>query len=911
MKAPVYRTADQFLEVLRQHGDTMDDAMWVAVQNTLNAFIAEDKFEMYHSLNKKYEALNAISPSVLGTGVLLQKKAYYFEMAENYADAVVYSQKAIDHFTPTRFKNHLSESLARLCGLYRRLSNISEALKCAEQNLQLLQSNNDTLPTTIAQQYFEMAKLLHDMEGRMEDAFQFVNAGIKICKEYNIEEGTAFFMSYGGTLLNAQHQFDKSQKYLDQALDIAQKFDKRELIVSIIGTTGQNLLGKNKIKEALAIFQKGKDLAIEWETHQNKILFDIEIGKVYIRLKQFSDAEKVLSETFKSKTAKESKLIQRIVADELFKCYKGLKNYRDALYYLELSVQLLTESQNEKLNLQEKSIVAKFNVDQKVQEAQLLKDKNDALEEKNVLIQKEKEEANFQRKRAEASEQFKQLFLANMSHEIRTPMNAIVGMTNLLLDEPQPPKNLRYLNAIKHSSDNLLVVINDILDLSKIEAGKLKIEKTPFDIIAQLNQLQELFEQKVIDKKLKFDIKVSPDVPRNIMGDPHRIYQVLVNLLNNAIKFTHKGGVALHITLLPSNELCFTVKDTGIGIAKTKINSIFESFTQAETKTTRQYGGTGLGLAIAKQLVELMGGTIKVKSTLGKGSEFIFSLPLVETRKQTVQEKSKTTLSNLGKLLTSIRVLLAEDNEYNQIVAVESLKKFIPKLRIVTAKNGKQALLALQKEKFDVVLMDLHMPQMDGYTATQKIRSMKSDFATIPIIALTASVIRADIAKCMEAGMDGYIAKPFKMEELLEEMCKHILKSGKTTKTLQLQKSVKQLKPSSTALYNLDYLKDFTENNPTASNKYITLFQKSASRAITQIDISSKEQDSTALYKALHTLLPQTQFMGMDTTAEKIKDLQIALQNKKRSMPFPTEEINLIKRNIQLASKQLTLEIVK
>jgi signal transduction histidine kinase/DNA-binding response OmpR family regulator len=911
MKAPVYRTADQFLEELHQHGDTMDDAMWVAVQKTMNAAISEEKLELYNSLNIKYEALNAIQPSILGTGVLLQKAAQFLEKLEDYTTSVVFSQRAIVHFENSVYKNNLSECLARLCALYRNLSNYEEALKCAEQNLHLLESNTDTLPITIAQQYFEMAKLLHDMEGRMEDAFQFVNAGIKICKQYSIDEGTALFLSYGGTILNAQNQFDESQQYLDQAFDIAQKFRKNELIVSIYGTTGQNLLGKNKLKEALAIFQKGKDLAIESNSHRNITLFDIEIGKVYTRLKQFNDAQKVLSETFKSKIAKESKLIQRIVADELFKCYKGLKSYRNALHYLELSVQLLTESQNEKLNLQEKSIVAKFNVEQKVQEAQLLKEKNDALEEKSLIIQKEKEEADFQRKRAEASEQFKQLFLANMSHEIRTPMNAIVGMTNLLLDEPQPPKNLRYLNAIKHSSDNLLVVINDILDLSKIEAGKLKIEKTPFDIIAQLNQLQELFEQKVIDKKLKFDIKISPDVPRNIMGDPHRIYQVLVNLLNNAIKFTPKGGVALHITLIPSNELCFTIKDTGIGIAKTKINSIFESFTQAETKTTRQYGGTGLGLAIAKHLVELMEGTIKVKSALGKGSEFIFSLPLVETRKQTIQEKSKTTLSNLGKRLTSIRVLLAEDNEYNQIVAVESLKKFIPKVRIVLAQNGKKALLTLQKEKFDVVLMDLHMPQMDGYAATKKIRSKKSDFATIPIIALTASVIRADIDKCMEAGMDGYIAKPFKMEELLEEMCKHILKSGKTNKTQLLQKSVKQVKPSSTVLYNLDYLKDFTENNPTALNKYITLFQKSASRVITQIDAASKEQDSTALYKALHTLLPQTQFMGMEFTSNKIKDLQIALQNNKRSMPFPTEDIKTIKRNIQLATTHLTLEIVK
>jgi signal transduction histidine kinase/ActR/RegA family two-component response regulator len=377
--------------------------------------------------------------------------------------------------------------------------------------------------------------------------------------------------------------------------------------------------------------------------------------------------------------------------------------------------------------------------------------------------------------RAEQSEKFKEKFLANMSHEIRTPMNAVLGMANLVLDRPLDDKQRGYVAGIKKSSENLLVILNDILDLSKLEAGKMHLEMAPFKVHEQVTHVMDIMRFKADEKGLAFTADIAGDVPSIIIGDAARLNAVLLNLIGNAIKFTEKGNVSLTVCSSQSSvenaiALKFTVRDTGIGISDEQQQRIFESFEQGDNGTSRRYGGTGLGLTIAKTLIELQGGTISLKSEPGKSTEFSFIIPYkigTETAMVQPEEKGEPDYSVLSKL----NLLIVEDDELNQVVIKDTLGKLAPGIDVTIAANGKLAVEMVQQNSYDMILMDIQMPEMDGYEATRFMRDNLK--ITIPIIALTASVIRSDLDKCFEAGMNGYIPKPFKRSELLQELIKH------------------------------------------------------------------------------------------------------------------------------------------
>jgi len=377
------------------------------------------------------------------------------------------------------------------------------------------------------------------------------------------------------------------------------------------------------------------------------------------------------------------------------------------------------------------------------------------------------------------SAQIKEQFLANMSHEVRTPMNAIVGMTNLLLDTTVDGEQSEYLRHIKTSADNLLVIINDILDFSKIEAGKIEFEAIPFSLYDSFENLRRTFNFKLKEKNLYLNIKKNNDVPDYFIGDQIRLNQVLLNLIGNAIKFTDKGGITVKVekdSETPENiVLNFKVQDTGIGIPKDKLDYIFLSFNQATSETNRKYGGTGLGLTISKQLIELQNGKIWVESETGKGSSFFFTIPFLKTNPPNLNEIQNLKFDNSTQVSKEIiqeaNILIIEDNQLNLLLATTILKKHSFN-NIHTAENGQTAVEMIKKFDYDVILMDLHMPVMDGYEATKFIRSnMSEKKRLIPIIALTAAAIKGEKEKCMEAGMNDYISKPFKSNELVEKIC--------------------------------------------------------------------------------------------------------------------------------------------
>jgi len=376
------------------------------------------------------------------------------------------------------------------------------------------------------------------------------------------------------------------------------------------------------------------------------------------------------------------------------------------------------------------------------------------------------------KERAERSEKVKQQFLANMSHEIRTPMNAIVGMSNVLRRNAHLPGQQEHLDAIATSSESLLGIVNEILDLSKIEAGRLELEKVPLEPRRVIAGVMEVMRFRAEEKGLTLVSVVAEAVPMHVLGDPTRLQQVLMNLVGNAIKFTETGHVRVALDvqeqLTDAVMLRATVTDTGIGIAPERLVRVFDEFTQAESDHARRFGGTGLGLTICKRLVEMQGGTITATSAVGQGSTFSFTIPYATSdEKQDTDILYGREISRPDRSRRDLRILLVEDNKLNVLVAQEELSNAFPTAQVEVATDGQRALDLLRTNTYDVILMDVQMPVMDGFEATRAIRSLGGDRSRIPIVAMTANVMEAEVQQCKDAGMDGFIPKPFKQEELV------------------------------------------------------------------------------------------------------------------------------------------------
>ncbi|MGE4289450.1 MAG: ATP-binding protein [Salinivirgaceae bacterium] len=522
------------------------------------------------------------------------------------------------------------------------------------------------------------------------------------------------------------------------------------------------------------------------------------------------------------------------------------------------------------------------------------------IDKQNIALKLAKEQA-------ETSAKIKEQFLANMSHEIRTPMNGIIGMAKLLTNTPLAKEQIKYLENISTSADNLLVIINDILDFSKIEAGKLEFEQIEFNLHELLNKLKSVYYESAKEKGLYFKLHIGDRVPQYIIGDPTRLNQVLVNLLGNAVKFTEKGGIALLVKVVEQNRkestLQFVVNDTGIGISPDKIDVIFSNFSQASSDMTRKYGGTGLGLTITKQLVELQGGNLNVESKAGEGSSFHFKLSFVHGKGK-IKHKTELLQDEILDNTQNIRILLAEDNEINQLYVKTILES---KFEIEIAPNGLKVLELLENKTFHLILMDLHMPEMDGYETTEIIRNLSDKkLKNIPIVALTAAAIKGEKEKCLDAGMDDYLSKPFDPIDLFQIIAQNL--KIKVTEFQHTDKPIDDApakEPSSAYTYvNLDYLNSIGQGDNKFKNDLIDIFREQIPKLAEQLKKALDDKEYTELSAIAHKAKSSVAMLGIIT----LKSQMETLENKAREAEEPETYAQLV-NDFCTISEQVLIEI--
>ncbi len=479
------------------------------------------------------------------------------------------------------------------------------------------------------------------------------------------------------------------------------------------------------------------------------------------------------------------------------------------------------------------------------------------------IAEEAKNKAESASKIAEDAVKAKQQFLSNMSHEIRTPMNAIIGFTKVVLKTDLTTKQREYLTAIKLSGNSLIVLINDILDLAKVDSGKMAFEDIPFKMASSITAMIHLFETKIQEKNLELIKVYDENIPKVLLGDPVRLHQIILNLVSNAVKFTTKGKITVSVRLLNEDDekvsIEFKVTDTGIGIQENKIEKIFENFQQASSNTSRLYGGTGLGLAIVKQLVETQGGSIHVISRVNEGSSFSFILNFKKTNETAESESELLEINAENK---NISVLVVEDIALNQLLMKTLLDDFGFERDI--AANGKIAIEKMQSGNYDIILMDLQMPEMNGFEATEYIRTKLN--STIPIIALTADVTTVDLAKCKAVGMNDYLAKPVDDRLLYSKIISLVKKPGINIE----QKNDHAGKIEILKCIDLNYLHHRTKSNPVLMMEMITLYLEQTPPLISTMKQSLKEKDWNSLYAAAHKIIPSFSIMGISIDVENM-----------------------------------------
>ncbi len=831
METPKLIQLQQELTLIKDERLRIDILVDIAVE--IRSFDAEKASEMADEILDLAKKANYLK----GQGRAYNLKGGCYWLHGDYELGIEFLQKA--HFISRQVKDKRLEArvLNNFGNIYRDLGDLATALTYYENALVINEELEDEFAQSI--NLHSIANLLYDL-----------------------------------------NDFESALEYALRCLPIFDSEHDEVRLIAIKNTLGNIYFKQGQFQEALQFFEENlKQSEIETIPH---VLAESGLGKVYYKMSKFAEARNYLGDSLEKAQRLGNIEVQIITHYYLGRLMMKEENLLGSLHNLEAAFGLADEysRKHDVMSIHETLSVVYDKLGDIPKAFHHLKTYEKLKEEifqqttfnqlRNLQIRQQIELAQKEKEVAEKTAQLKQQFMANMSHEIRTPMNAIVGMTRLLLGKEPRLDQLRYLQAIRMSADNLLVIINDILDLSKIEAGKIIIEQTDFALREVMQSMRDMLLLKAEEKKIEFLLQIAEDVPYKLIGDPTRLNQILINLAGNAVKFTENGFVCVKATVTKREEkklwVQFDIMDTGIGIAADYVDKIFDSFTQAGSDVARKFGGTGLGLTISKQLVGLMEGEISVKSVLGQGTTFTIILPLEESAIQTSTPSQNVLDSGVMQQLSHVKILLVEDNEFNRMVAEDTLKEILPDSTIDIAVNGKEAVARVAEGHYDIVLMDIQMPLMDGVAATKAIRdTLPSPSKDTKIIAMTANVFQEDVQAYFAAGMNAYVSKPFQTDELLLKMGN--VMEGKTVDP-QAQKPIESkpaetLAPLPNIVTDMQFLKQFTGGNTEKINKYIGMFLDNAPRLLKQIDVAFEQKDFTQVKIAAHSLKPQLSYMGV------------------------------------------------
>lgn len=798
--------------------------------------------------------------------------------------AIQVANDVIDRSRTLQYQVGLGRGLS-LKGFCNRLKGEYEAgIKVLKEALAIAKKIQD--PNMEATALYYLGNIYRDL-GDLANVLSHYEKALAI----NVELGDEFYqsviLSHISNLLYDLNDYDSALEYALKCLPIFERVHNVNTLLNIYNTLGNIYFKMEKYGDALHYFKENLNRS-EPETAAF-VMAESGLGKVYYKMQNTGHAKKYLSHALQESQKISNAEVQIICQFYLGCLFMDEGNYVQSLQHMVMAHSLANEymRRHDIMSVHEKLSILYDKMGDIPKAFHHLKSFEKLKEEifkqtiinqvRNLQIRQQIELAQKEKEVAERTAFLKHQFMANMSHEIRTPMNAIVGMTRLLLAKEPKDEQLRYLRAIQLSADNLLVIINDILDLSKIEAGKIIIEHIDFSLQEVVQSVKDMLMLKVEEKHIQLRVSVDEAIPKRLTGDPTRMNQILINLAGNAVKFTERGFVEVKASLQRKEGrkmwVKFDVIDTGIGIAAEYVDTIFDSFTQAGADTTRKFGGTGLGLTISKQLATLMGGEISVQSELGLGTTFTTLVPFEEAEVQEVTKTAGVLDNSSLQRLNRLKVLLVEDNEFNRMVAEDTLRDTIPGIRFFVAVNGQEAVDRVRNEMFDVVLMDIQMPVMDGVTATRLIRNtLPEPYRSVKIIAMTANVLQEDVQQYFDIGMNAYVSKPFNADELLLKM-DQVMGNNIPVNSREEEKPVKEERsfpPLPEVVTDMTFLKTFTGGNMEKQQKYVGMFLVNAPKLLDSMDRALAAKDYQAVKIAAHSLKPQLSYMGVKEDVSNI-----------------------------------------